>query len=241
MYKYLSSFCGAIFLFCVAIQPVHAQLLTVTPTGEVVWNVLSDEDELLSSVDTSTISVTKVNDTKTSVQPTISLRRDGGDLTMRVVTDKGEKTLAVTDFTDNVIEIEERPTVGKLTVTIRDGKFVLNQGSMSAITDLPISIDPLDAKIAVKTSYGESYVGIFPLTAAASAIRSKFVSSVTPTMDIVELDGEVLYKLSAEKVFQIISFYDYSIPVEAFVSAQTGEIIKIDSPTWYKYVGLLFA
>lgn len=235
-----SSLVLAFVILCVYVTDVKAQLVVVSQAGELEWNVLS-EQIVLSDTSPGEVSVTKIADLAGKPnRSSIDLAKVGDNLNMVVTTDNQEKKLEVTDVSDKIIEIEERPSVSRLAISTKDGKFVFTQNQSQASTILPISIDPKEAKITVKTNFGESNLAIFPQQAAMVALRSKVVSSLSQDSEIIEEDGSVSYKLSGEKHFPFYSLYTYSVPVDTYVSTTTGEIVKIDSPTWYKYLSFLF-
>ena len=81
----------------------------------------------------------------------------------------------------------------------------------------------------------------FPLEAVEAVLRTKLITkAVNPKIEIVEKERELQYIISGEKVFNILGIYEYSIPITSYISASTGEILSVDSPTWFKYVKFLF-
>lgn len=228
-----------LFFVCF-VGDVKAQIVVVDKEGDLRWNVLSDKI-VLSDVKPSEVSITKITDLpKKTSNSSIELSKVGDRLNMVVASENQKKTFEVTSFADKIVEIEERPAINKIEIFAKDGKFVISQNEARAFTYLPIFIDPKEAKISLKTVYGESDLVIFPHQAALITLRSKLLSLITNELEILSEDGNVFYRLLGEKHFSFYSFYTYKIPVTAYVSVSTGEIIKIDSPTWYKYLSFLF-
>jgi len=72
-------------------------------------------------------------------------------------------------------------------------------------------------------------------------LRAKFVNKIPDSnIELIEKDKELQYVIAGEKVFDILGLMEYSVPVTTFISASTGEILSIDSPTWFKYIKFLF-
>ncbi|MCS7092474.1 MAG: hypothetical protein NZM26_03930 [Patescibacteria group bacterium] len=227
------------FFVCCA-SDIKAQIVIIDKSGELRWNVLSDK-VVLPEAQASEIAITKIaNLSYKFSNPAIELSKIGSSLNMIVSSDNKEKVFEVTNFGDKILEIEERPAISKISVSVQDGKFVIAQGETKALTSLPILIDPKEARVSLKTSYGESNLTIFPQQAVFTALRSRIVSLVTNDSEIIDENGKIFYKLSGEKHFSFYSFYTYKVPVQTYISAVTGEIVKIDSPTWYKYLSFLF-
>lgn len=236
-YFFLSFF---IVLFVCLVGDAKAQIIVVGKEGDLRWNVLSDKI-VLSDVKPSEVSITKIAELpKKTSNTSIELSKIGDSLNMVVASGDQKKTLEVTSFADKIVEIEERPAINKIEIFSKDGKFVISQNEARAFTYLPIFIDPKEARISLRTVYGDSNLAIFPHQAALVALRSKLLSLITNELEILSEGGNVFYKLLGEKHFSFYSLYTYKIPVTAYVSVSTGEIIKIDSPTWYKYLSFLF-
>lgn len=226
--------------FVSLVSEAKAQIVVVDKEGDLRWNVLSDKI-VLSDVKPSEVSITRITDlAKKTSNPSIELSKVGDSLNMVVASGDQKKTLEVTSFADKIVEIEERQAINKIEIFAEDGKFVISQNEARAFTYLPIFIDSKEARISLKTVYGDSNLAVFPHQAALVALRSRLLSLITNELEIISEGGNVFYKLLGEKHFSFYSFYTYKIPVTAYVSVSTGEIIKIDSPTWYKYLSFLF-
>lgn len=239
----LSSLSLVLFVFTLLLfypfTLVNASLLAVDKNGEIVWKVLSSEDQLALGVgEKSDLEVKEVAGYQATNQ-TILLKKENE----KIVLDVGEtRQLDVTNWNSDLIEIEERGSVKKITVLIKDGKFIINQSDVDAKTEYPVSINPKENILALVTSTGSTSLVVLPLEAAEIALRSKYVSKVTNReLEITEADlGVLTYKVSGEKEIKIFNLASLKIPVTTFISTTTGEILSVDQPKWLSILGFLF-
>ena len=231
-----------ILLELLSIKPTFASLLVVKNEGEIVWNVLAEEDNLSLDVPKhSYLEVTKIAQVNPSESSLVVLKRQDGKISLSVDSGDEKKQLDVTNWKEDVIEVEERAEVKKLVIKIVDEKFRLEQNGISAITEFPVTIDSKSARLSIETSGGQTFLSIFPKEAVDSLLRAKFVNKIPDSnIELIEKDKELQYVIAGEKVFDILGLMEYSVPVTTFISASTGEILSIDSPTWFKYIKFLF-
>lgn len=209
--------------------------MTVNKDGDLVWKVLSAEDMIALKVPEREIDVKEVATSDLEKNSLILLER------------KDEKfylnDLDVTDFEDDLVEIEERGKVKRIVIGVDQGLFTIEQNGVVASTEFPIIIDPKRNELALKTNSGSVFLSVLPIEAAESALRSRFISRlVNNNVNLTEYKlGVLSYSINGEKVLDIFSLFDYRIPVTAHVSASTGEILSIDGPEWFKIFGFLFS
>lgn len=232
MVKALSSFLLATFLFFFLATSARAAFVTVNDKGETVWNVLSAQDSLaLGAASRGEISI------KDSID---------GSSTITLVNQDGKVYLNqtdVTDYTDDLVQVEERGGVKEVLIGTDGDKFTIEQNGVRALTSSAINIRPQQNELSVTTSSGNVFLGVLPLEAAESALRSRFVSRISnKNLEITESDTGILaYKIEGEKVINLLNFYEMPIPVTTQVSASTGEILSVDGPEWFKIFGFLFS
>lgn len=219
-----------VLLFFVASVDVHASLVTVDKTGAVVWKVLGEESLALSPAQRGNIEVTN----SATGEADLILKKEGDKVFLN--------NLDVTSWGDSLIEVEERGDIQKIFVSSRDGKFVVEQNGVVAMTDLPINIRPQQNEFSVTGSAGSVFLSVLPLEAAESALRSKFISYVDKTnLELAEKEtGILVYQITGEKGFDVFNLFEYKVPVKLAVSASTGEILSVEGPEWFKIFGFLF-
>lgn len=238
--KLLVSFFFSGFLLVSTTSDALATLLTIEPDGEIVWNVLSEE-VALETPKHSYIEVKKVGDEGVNNKSEVLLSKEDGKISLVVSSANETRELNVSSQNQDLIEVEERPEIQKIVIGILDNKFYIEQKGVSAVTDYTVNVDAESANISIQTPTGKRFLSILPRGAVDSLLRTRLVNKLSSkTTEIQEKDGEIQYKIDGIKVFELFNLYSYEIPVTAFVSASTGEVLALDSPTWFKYVGFLF-
>lgn len=224
------------FLFFHSSTASYASYITVHPDGELIVNVLADEDENGGS----TMEVTKLAENSVTKTPGVRISKSNDTVQMVITNLDGTKELHIPEKTDTLIEIEERPETQKLSIGIQADQFFVRQKKYIALTNYPLSIDAQSAHLVATGASGDTLLSILPVEAAESTLRSGIVSNITDnTMQLVEEDNGLQYKISGEKVFSFLNIYDYAVPVDAYVSVADGAIEKIDSTTWYRFMNFL--
>lgn len=224
-------------------RDAQASLIAVKNSGEVVVKVLSSQDEIVLGIPkTEFLEVKEVAETNTSPDSRISLVKKEEKFVLRVESDTGESSLDVTNWGESVVEIEERGAVKRIQIGVVDGKFSIEQNGVIALTEFPITINPRENELSVTTSSGSIFLSVLPVEAAESALRSRFISKLEKKIFLAEEEmGVLAYTIKGEKVIDFFRLFDYKIPVTAYVSASTGEILLVDGPEWFKIFGFLFA
>ncbi|OGM61565.1 hypothetical protein A3A52_02870 [Candidatus Woesebacteria bacterium RIFCSPLOWO2_01_FULL_39_14] len=237
-----TSFVIGFFVLLLSPSFVSASLLVVKNDGEVTWNVLSEEDNLALDIPThSYLEVKKAAEVAPSPTSVVTLSRQNGKISLLVDSGNERRELDVTNWQEDLLEIEERAETQKLKVGIEGEKFSLEQEGIIALTSFPVTVDSKTANLSVQTSSGQKFLSIFPREAVDALLRTKLVNKiVNPRIEVVEENRQLQYVVAGEKVFNILGLLDYSIPITSYISASTGEILSIDSPTWFKYVKFLF-
>jgi len=219
-----ASFIIGLFILLLSSSNANASLLVVKKDGEVTWNVLSEEDTALGIPTHSYLEVKKAGEVTPSSTSVITLSKKNDKISLFVDSGNEKRELDVTNWQEDLLEIEERAEVQKLKINLNEG-----------------TIDSKSAELSLVTPSGERFVSIFPLEAVEAVLRTKLITkAVNPKIEIVEKERELQYIISGEKVFNILGIYEYSIPITSYISASTGEILSVDSPTWFKYVKFLF-
>jgi hypothetical protein len=225
------------FFFLVFAKNAEASLLVIDKEGNINWKVLSYESSLALDVPGDTdIEVTKFADDTASGKTIVTLKKENDRITLSEV---GGRELDVSSWENDVIEVEERGDVKKLKVTIDDGKFALEQDGVKATTEYPIEIDARENKISVETETGYKYLALLPYDAAQSLLRTKIATNVNATdMKVVEYEKDITYLVNGEKAINIFNIYDLKLPVSAYISASTGEVMMVE-PSWLGVVNYL--
>ena len=221
----------------------QASLVVIDKEGRVVINVLSAEESIELEIPSSEFFEIKNVVSETPEQDAkISLAKVDGKATLEVSSSSGNKSLDVTDYNKDVIEIEERPQVQKLTISVLGDKFIIGQRNVFAETDYQINIDASSARLTLETPSGLRFLSILPRQATDSVLRAKYINRIESEKKLVikEEGSDLTYEVFGDKVFNIFNLFEYGVPVSAKVSASTGEILSIEGPTWWKVINFLF-
>ena len=224
----------------VLVLPASASLVSVTNQGEVVWKVLGANDSVtLTDVKKADVEVKKIADSS-SPDSSISLKKDSDKMLLAV---NGKETMDVTSWGSDVVELEERGDTKKISISVSDGSFIIDQEGVRARTDAGIRIDPKESGLSIATSKGSSYLSILPLDAVETVLRSKFATSVDKSgLEIKEdSDGNLAYNIAGERNLKILNVIDINVPVNTHISTTTGEVLKVDQPKWLSIFGFLFS
>ena len=222
---------------------VSAGLVTIDESGEVVWKVLAEEDYLSLEVpQSSSLEVKEAGSVELEEKSTVSLLRSDGKVNLLVKSGNTEKTLDVEGWKEDVVEVEERPQTQKLSISIEGDKFAIKQKGIKAVTSFPIKIDSESARVLLTTSAGDIFLAVMPYRAVETIFKSKLLNTITDNrIELTERQRELQYIVKGEKNINIANVYVYALPVEMRISALTGELIAVDSPSWFKYLGFLFS
>ena len=235
-----------LFIFLVfGASSANASLVTITQEGEIVMNVLSVDDSITLDVpEVESFEVTEIAEAPVDGNAVVSIEKEGGQISMTISSpDIGYKKLDVTDYDDDLVEIEERDRAKIVKLGIVGDKLSIEQRNIIALTSLPINIDPSRKELSLTTSSGRRYVSILPQEAVDSLMRTKLISSYNPDaeLEIIEDEtGNAVYLVDGKKIVNVFNIYDYELDVSAKVSATTGELIGIENPEWLKYFNFLF-
>ena len=242
MKKTISIFVVLIFFLFVFNGNVSASLILVEKDGNIVWNVLSEQDELtLDTPKYSSLEVKKIADESTDNTSSISLKKTGSGISLTLDSENTKKEMNVSDFSEEIIEIEERPEVKRISIFSDNGNFVVSQSGIKAKTEFALTIDTKTANLYLTTLSGNKYLSIMPYDAVANLLRVKLLSDVSQnSIEIVEKERELQYKIKGQKIFNLFDIFKYNLSLTAYVSASTGEVLDIEAPGWFKVIRFFF-
>ena len=229
---FLSYFLLLFFLFPTKSQ---ASLVTVEGSGEVVVKVLSLQDGLALSPEKKEFNLVDVLGEGFG-EDAISLKKT--DEKVALFLGGKNREFDVTNYSEDLIEIEERGEVKSLRIGLSGGRFSIEQDGFLVLTDFPIKVDPREGDVAVETSTGNVFLSVLPLEAAKAALRARSISSVKEAA-FVEKDGQLVYEMKGDKDIDIFKVVDYSVPVSVDVSVSTGEVVFVDQPVWLRVLTFL--
>ena len=227
-------------LFLAGFDQVNASIVPIEKTGDVTVNVLSAESEN-SEEDGGEIKVTDSSVEIGEADMPISLSKKDGKYFLSIASKDGEKSFDVTGSQDRILEIEERPSVKKIGISILNNQFVIEQRGIKAVTSYQINVEPKMSKITILTPTGYKFLSVLPSDAMNILLRSNTISSSGNNASVEILEdgkGNLYYGISGTKKVGIKDMYMFDAPVSAKISAVNGEVMEIDEPIWLKILNL---
>jgi hypothetical protein len=243
MKKILSILLILTAIFILSSNNVHASLLVVKPNGSLQVNVLSAENETsLTPPEHTNLQIERVGSGSISDASIVKLKKSDGKINLQVYGNSGVDNLNVTGYKENILEVEERPDTQKLEVSLSGNDFRIKNKGTTALTAFPITVDSKTADLSISTDTGDKILAVYPFDAMLSALRTKLITNVNRNnLEIIVENDKLIYKVQGEKSINIYNLYTYLIPVYTYISATTGEVVRIDAPGWLKIVNFLFA
>ena len=243
LFKLLLFLFFTFLIFATSVQVARASLVTIDKEGKVVINVLSAEESIeLEIPEREYLEVKNIAEGIPDPQAKISLLRSDGRVSLQISTSSGDKSLDITNYQDEIVEIEERPAVERIAISVLGDKFEIVQRGVVAVTTYEINIDPQTARLTLETPSGLRFLSILPRQAVDITLQAKYINRIggQNKLDIKEQGSELSYVVHGDKVINLFDLFEYKVPVKASVSASTGEILSVDQPTWLRILGFLF-
>jgi len=214
--KFLASFFVSLITLFLFAYPIYASLVVIDKEGHVVVNVLSAEESIELEIPRSEfLEIKNVVSEAPEGDAKISLAKVDGKATLEVSSQSGNKSLDVTNYKKEVIEIEERPQVQKLTISVLGDKFIIGQRNVFAETDYQINIDAATARLTLETPSGLRFLSILPRQATDSVLRAKYINRIESERKLVikEEGSELAYEIFGDKVLNFFNFFRINIPL----------------------------
>lgn len=149
---------------------------------------------------------------------------------------------------DEIFSIRERLETDTIRVgTGEDDSFVFARGNAGAQTQFPLSVNLETNELIVTTPAGERTVTVLPDAAVsnllvaniidrlgpdalAAAAQNAELGSVESIVNLGERNGVPIYEISGVSDQRLLGFIPVEIERTAVVSAETGEILDINTP-----------
>jgi len=227
-------------LFFAFVKEAKASIVTIEKTGGVTVNVLSAEDSS-AALQSESLTVSSSSVEMGNADVPISLLRKDGKYLLSVQGKNGEQTFDVTSYKDRILEIEERPQTRKISISLSDNQFVIEQSGVRAKTFYQINVEPQNSRITILTPSGYKFLSVLPGEAVNGLYNSNTITmlGVDRSIEISEDEkGNLYYGISGFKRVGIKDLYSFDAPVSAKISAVNGEVMEINQPVWLKILYL---
>ena len=228
-----------VLLYFMSVSVVYSSgLVLINKKGEVIVKVLGiTSGEKMKIVGISTL---ESSNGVYSNNAQVSLTLTGEDVRVDIKSADGVKTLNATDWDEEIVEIEERGDVKKISIQRQDNSFLISQGVVVAKTQFPIVIDSKRGELSVITATGSRHILRYPQDVAETLKNTKIVSLYDNIKITERENGELIYEVKGEKAIKILGLFNVRGNVDVDVSASSGEVLTINEPLWLKILGLIF-
>lgn len=219
-------------LFLLTAQTADASLVVVKNDGEVVVNVLAKEDGP---------GITEAPEQEVDISNFfLALNKSDNKTYLSLALPDESRVLDITNYNDDVVELEGTSQPQKLTIAKRDGGFAIKQNGLTVVTDYNIEVDTKEKDVLINTPTGKKYLLVFPQEAVFSLLRSNIVSKVDKEteMGMAENAGELAYTIQGKKAINLFGLFTFDVAVATKVSATNGKVLSVDSPGWMKVINI---
>lgn len=137
-----------------------------------------------------------------------------------------------------VKEVEKKLEKEDIKIATAPGQMALVNKRVGALSNFPISIDSTTRQLTVTTPAGSKVVAVLPQKAIDNMLASRVMDDVigervdnnlASIPDLVKLETEngiLGYKVRGTKTHKLLGFIPIKTKVEAFVSAENGQVVE---------------
>ena len=123
-------------------------------------------------------------------------------------------------------------------VATMEGKTVVIEKKMGAVSKFPLQVDPKTNALIVTTPAGTKTVTTLPDAAVQNLLSSRVITEVESSstqgslaslnrvVDLEQLNGVLVYKVSGKRKNLVLGLIPIKTPVVAYVSAENGEVLQ---------------
>lgn len=163
------------------------------------------------------------------------LRNEDGKLKIKAREHNGQEFELETETLDDINKALEEEDIHLATAS--GNRLRIRRGLFEAETHFPLSINPTTNTLTVTTPAGEKDVAVLPDQAVENLLRNRLIDRIASGSAEENPTGIKLGLLGNNPVFQILGvdeqkllgFIPISINKVSFVSAENGQIIKVDA------------
>lgn len=198
------------------------------------------------------------------VRKRVEMRNENGRIFIRVKTKdatgaetdqrlelRPEEGLARLRFVENGVEKDVRVRAANDRFVIEQEGFgvVSPDGTISALTNFPLTVDPETNTISVTTPIGTVNVQQLPVTAIQNILAANVIDKVESTeltepkneKDKTDPNKQVVFRIKGIKETRFLGLIKVDVPILAEVSAITGQTTFVQQPWFLNAFGFLFA
>lgn len=222
-----------VLLFLQLASPAHAALITKNIEGEITSNVLGVSTQEGFQYITNSIN---------NLISKISLNVKDDTLVLSFEDQQIEKEINIEEFEGDLVEIQKHVESSRVILASNDGIFYIKQRGIMAQTSFNIILNSNTDELLAETQSGERVIKVLPYEAVAPLVKTNILSEISPSgkIELIELEeGELVYEIKGERKHSIFSFFNMPAEVLVTVSATTGKVLAVDTPSWSRILSFL--
>jgi hypothetical protein len=128
----------------------------------------------------------------------------------------------------------------RLSIT-EDNNFALVEGSVFALTSMPVHVNIDSHNIYLVTGEGKKQLKILPEEAVIAAVELKSFEKLSrdsvPTIE--DLGEELAYKVIGDKTYKAFGYFKVVAKQNVYITAETGDVVEGDQPLITKIIRLI--
>lgn len=214
-------------------------------------NEVEDEDEIVSEFSLESLKELRVRTEPNKIRMRLDstggrfeLKSEDGKLKIKIKEEDGREFELETESLDDINDALEEEDIHLATAS--GNRLRIRRGLFEAETHFPLSINPTTNTLTVTTPAGEKDVAVLPDQAVINLLRFKFIDRIASGSAAENPTGIKLELLGNNPVFQILGvdeqkllgFIPVSIGKTSYVSAENGEIVRIDETFFNRLLDL---
>lgn len=135
-------------------------------------------------------------------------------------------------------ELEAELEEEDIKIATAPGQIALVNQRVGALSNFPLSVDPTTKQLTVTTPAGSKVVAVLPQQAIDNMLAAKIITDIIgekatnelasiPSLVKLEIENGVLgYKIKGTKTHKLLGLIPVKTTVEAFVSAENGQVVE---------------
>ncbi len=169
-------------------------------------------------------------------------REDDGSIAVHVKKTDGTEV----QLQQNALESLNK-SLGSTGISLTSSKagsgVAIQQGSIQAQSELPVSVDVATKKVIVTTSTGDKTLTILPAEAIAKVLKDNLVTTVSSTASdgailqstqITQLNNQAVFAVSGIAEKRILGLIPMGFAKTVYVSAEDGTVVSTQQAAWTK-------
>lgn len=142
---------------------------------------------------------------------------------------------------DNIkIKVKEGQKENEIELKAEDGRFEFKAKGVAAQSNFPLTLNNATGELSVQTPQGTKIIRLLPNQVAEIALRAG-VQNKIEAIEVSENEQEkdesgLVFKVQGTKSGKFLGLIPISAPVETQIGAQTGNIVSVNEPGWFKLI-----